>query len=257
MLNSITAAFLGILEGFTEFLPISSTAHLILFSTIMNISQNSAVKSFEIVIQVGAILAVVFLYWKDLVKTEIIKRLMVAFLPTGFLGFIFYKIIKSYFFGNAYIMLGAMFLGGLIMILFERNHSEAQDEGGSVTDLSYWKCFVLGIFQSISMIPGVSRSAATIIGGLWMKIKRKTMVEFSFLLAVPTMVAASGYDILKNLDTFSGADWKNLSVGLIFSFATAIVSIRFLLSYIRKHNFIGFGIYRMILAVVLGLFLLH
>ncbi len=252
MLALLHAGILGIVEGFTEFLPISSTAHLILASNILKIAQTDYQKSFEIIIQLGAILAVIFLYWRSFLNLEILKRIIVAFIPTGIVGLTFYKIVKTYFLGNTSIVLWSLALGGLCLIIFERFFKEKKEEI-DVTAISYLQCIKIGFFQSIAIIPGVSRSAATILGGLSLGIPRKTIVEFSFLLAVPTMLAATGLDLLKNASSFNGSQFQFLTIGFILAFITAIISIRFLLNFIKNKNFTWFGVYRIVLV---GLFLI-
>ncbi len=246
----IHALALGIVEGLTEFLPVSSTGHLILVGQLLNIPPTDFLKSFEIVIQLGAILSVVVLYWRSFLNIEIIKKLIVGFIPTGVIGLIFYKILKTYLLGNSYIVVTALLLGGLTLIAFEYWHTPVDTEETSVTDISYRQSFIVGLFQSIAIIPGVSRSAATIVGGLLLGIPRSTIVEFSFLLAVPTMVAATGLDILKNVSLFNTSDAGLLAVGFITSFVVALASIKFLLGYVRTHTFIPFGVYRVVVALL-------
>ncbi|MFA7319244.1 MAG: undecaprenyl-diphosphate phosphatase [Parcubacteria group bacterium] len=251
MLDIFHAVIMGIVEGFTEFLPISSTAHLILTANLLKIPQTDYVKSFEIIIQLGAIMAVVLLYWKKFIDLDFLKKLAVAFIPTGILGLLFYKIVKNYLLGNIAIVLWSLAVGGLILILFEK-YSSKKDvlEDWDIKDITYKQCLFLGLFQSISMIPGVSRSAATIIGGLSLGIPKKTIVEFSFLLAVPTMAAATGLDLLKNASLFSVSQIDSLAIGFLTSFIMAILSIRWLLNYIRKNSFTAFGVYRIALAIL-------
>ena len=256
MLTFFHTIILGIVEGFTEFLPISSTAHLILTAKLLQIPETNYVKSFEIIIQLGAILAVVFLYWKKFLDLEVLKKLVVAFLPTGVLGLVFYKIIKNYLLGNIPVVLTSLAVGGLILILFEKYFSHPNENATwDVKNISYKHCLYLGLFQSIAMIPGVSRSAATIIGGRAIGIPKRAIVEFSFLLAVPTMAAATGLDLLKNAGSFSSSQFGSLSIGFIVSFLMAIVSIRWLLDYVKRHDFTAFGVYRIAL-VILFLFLI-
>ena len=249
----LDSVILGVIEGLSEFLPISSTGHLILTSAILKLQQTEFLKSFEIAIQVGAILAVVVLYWRILlVNFEILRRIGVAFLPTAFLGLIFYRLIKQYLLGNRMVVLWAMFLGGIFLIGFELLRKKKKNEGAG-EDLSlipYKQCFIIGLFQSIAMIPGVSRAAATIIGGMSLGMKRKTIVEFSFLLAVPTMIAATGLDLLKSAPHFLAGEFYCLGTGFVVSFIAAIFSIRFLLNFIKEHTFIPFGIYRIALAIL-------
>jgi len=272
---------LGIIEGITEFLPISSTGHLILASKILSIGQSDFVKSFEIIIQLGAISSVIVLYWKTLWDIKTIKKLIVGFIPTGIIGFLFYKIIKTYLMESYSIILWSLLVGGILLIVFElwnknsiknvaknsektAKSTESTKEstelaitiksGSEISNITYRQSFLVGIFQSIAIIPGVSRSASTIIGGLLLGLQRKTIVEFSFLLAVPTMIVASGYDIFKNASSFSMDQFGILIIGFITSFIVAILAIKFFLKFIGTHTFIPFGIYRIIIAIIFGIF---
>lgn len=250
------AAILAIVEGLTEFLPVSSTGHLILASSLLHLPDTAFLKSFEIIIQSGAIAAVVVLYWKSFFDFEIVKRLIVAFIPTAVIGFFAYSIVKTYFLGNEQLVVWALLLGGIALIAFEYFHAEHEDAADSLAAVTYPQSVLIGLFQAIAMIPGVSRSGATIIGGLAIGLKRKTIVEFSFLLAVPTMAAATGYDLLKNFESFSVDQTGVLAVGFIASFAVALASIVFLLRFVQNHTFISFGIYRIIIAGLFWLFIL-
>jgi undecaprenyl-diphosphatase len=245
------SALLGIIEGITEFLPISSTGHLILANEIFGIPQTDFTKSFEIIIQLGAILSVVFLYWKTLWNLEIMKKLAAAFIPTGIIGFLAYKIVKTYLLGNETVVLWSLFFGGLALIIFEYRHKENGSSIQNIGEISYRQAVMIGFCQSLAIIPGVSRSAATILGGLSLGLKRSVIVEFSFLLAVPTMLAASGLDLVKNYSTlFSPENFWLLAVGFIVSFVVALGSVKFLLRHIQKHNFIPFGVYRIAAALL-------
>jgi undecaprenyl-diphosphatase len=253
-MSALVAGILGVVEGITEFLPISSTGHLVLASALFHVQQSEFQKSFEIIIQLGAILAVVVLYWRAFLNLEILKRIIVAFIPTGIIGLALYKVVKTYLLGNSAIVLWALFLGGVALIVFELWHKNRSavsiDDISSVEHISYKQSLLIGLFQSIAIIPGVSRSAATIVGGLLLGLKRTTIVEFSFLLAVPTMLAVSGLDLVKNASSFSMDDTFILAIGFITAFIVAILAIKFLLRYIRTHTFIPFGIYRIVAAVV-------
>ncbi|MEK7651704.1 MAG: undecaprenyl-diphosphate phosphatase [Patescibacteria group bacterium] len=253
-MSYIHATILGIIEGLTEFLPISSTAHLILASDLMNLVQSEFNKSFEIIIQMGAIFSVVFLYYKDIFKWAMIKKLFVAFVPTAIIGLLLYKFIKGYLIGNTVVVLWALAIGGLLLIIFERVFAKKiaanESESMGLSEITYKQSFIVGLFQSIAVIPGVSRSAATIIGGMLWGVKRKVIVEFSFLLAVPTMVAATALDIYKNMGAFTNSDWKVLSLGLVVSFVTAVLAIKFFIAYIQKNTFSAFGWYRILLVIV-------
>ncbi|MEK7377085.1 MAG: undecaprenyl-diphosphatase UppP [Candidatus Margulisiibacteriota bacterium] len=252
------SALLGIIEGITEFLPISSTAHLVLAAKVMNIAQTDFVKTFEIVIQFGAILSVVVLYWRRfLLDIESLKRILAAFLPTAVLGFFFYKIVKTYLIDNLTIIVWALLLGGIFLILFELFHREKETAHEDISTIPYSKCVAIGLFQSIAVFPGVSRSAATIIGGLMLNLKRSTIVEFSFLLAVPTMLAASVLDIIKSAPSFNSGQFHLLATGFIISFVAALLSIKALLAFTKKHTFISFGVYRIVIALIFMSFILR
>jgi undecaprenyl-diphosphatase len=251
MINMLHVLIFGIVEGITEFLPISSTGHLMLTAKILQISQSEFIKSFEIAIQLGAILSVVVLYWPRLIRgREIWKRLLVAFLPAALIGALLYKTIKKYLLASNDVVLWSLFLGGIFLIVFELIHRENKDAHDELSAISYPQALVIGLFQTVAMIPGVSRAAATIIGGLVAGLKRKTIVEFSFLLAIPTMLAATAFDLLKSANVFKPEQFVSLGVGFLVSFAVAIVAIKFLLAFIKRHNFISFGVYRIIIALV-------
>ena len=250
-MDLLSAAILGTVEGISEFLPISSTGHLILTAHLMRLAQSNFLKSFEIAIQLGAILAVVALYWRRLAMNfKTLKRILTAFIPTAIIGLIFHKVIKNVFFNNNHIILWSLLLGGIFLVIFELLHHEKKEAIEEIPSMSYTQAFIIGIFQSIAIIPGVSRAAATIIGGLILGLKRKTIVEFSFLLAVPTMGAATALDLIKSAGTFKPGDFLSLTLGFLVSFIVALSSIKFLLGFIKKHNFILFGIYRIILALL-------
>lgn len=245
------AIVLGIVEGVSEFLPVSSTGHLILTSTLLGLEPTAFLKSFEIAIQVGAILSVVVLYSKDLLRSwEVMKRVFVAFVPTVLTGVSLYRIVKDYWLGSDALVLWSLFLGGVSLIVFEWWYSKRSHSIENIEEISYKKAFVIGMFQSIALIPGVSRAAATIVGGLIMGLKRKLIVEFSFLLAVPTMLAATGYDLMKSGGAFSWQEISVLLAGFICSFIVSLLSIKFLLRFIQTHTFIPFGVYRIAIALL-------
>jgi len=249
-MNLLDALLLGIVEGITEFLPVSSTGHLILSGRLLGLSQTEFLKSFDIAIQLGAILAVVLLYWRKLlVDFRMFSKITAAFIPTAILGLVFYKIIKRFLLSSEGVVLWALFLGGIFIILFEIFYKEKKDAPEDVSEISYRQAFLIGVFQSVAMIPGVSRAAATIFGGLALGLRRKTIVEFSFLLAVPTMLAATGLDLMKSAGSFSRGDFVFLGAGFLTSFLVAILGIKFLLYFIKNNNFIPFGIYRIALAL--------
>lgn len=247
-MNIFQVIILSIIEGVTEFLPISSTGHLILASNLLKIPQNEFVKSFEIIIQLGAILSVVAIYSQTLRKnTKLWKTLLVAFLPSGIFGFTLYKLIKHYLIGNSFVVIISLLIGGVILILFEKYFSHKK-KIGTVEHLSIRDAIVIGLFQTISMIPGVSRAAATIIGGMVVGFDRKTAVEFSFLLAIPTMAAATGLDLLKSGFSFTGQEFLLLGIGFIGAFITAWLAVKYFLRYVQNHTMAPFGWYRIIVA---------
>ena len=257
-MDLIQSIILGVVEGITEFLPISSTGHLILTSNLLRIPNSEFLKSFEIAIQSGAILSVIALYWKKiLADTELGKRVLVAFIPTAIIGFLLYRLIKQYLLGNPEVVLAALLLGGIALIgvemLFKRKASETKSESKQIT---YKKAAIIGLFQSIAVIPGVSRSASTIVGGMLLGLPRTTATEFSFLLAVPTMLAATALDLKSSSFSFSQNEWLMLGVGFTTSFIVALAAIKWLLKYVQKHNFIPFGIYRIVLALLYSLIIL-
>lgn len=286
-MEMIQIIILSIVEGVTEFLPVSSTGHLILTAKLLNIPQTDFVKSFEIIIQSGAILAVVALFGKKLVSdTDLLKKTAAAFIPTGIIGFLLYKPIKNMLIGNEIVTIASLFLGGIAIIgleiYFKRKEiviarnpdltevmkqsldssrarmtirdrraasNTARDDKRGVLTLSYKNAFLIGLFQSISVIPGVSRAAATIFGGMLTGLNRKAAVEFSFMLAIPTMAATTGYDLLKNASSFNSSQFFNLGLGLAFSFIFALLAVKWLLRFVQTNTFIPFGVYRIIIAI--------
>ena len=255
-MNYLDSIILGIIEGLSEFLPISSTGHMILAADLLHIPDSAFLKSFEIIIQLGAILAVVVLYWRTLfTKWETMKRLAVAFVPTGLIALVLYKHVKALL-GSPMVVVASLFIGGVILILFEKRHVAPEEGSDDFSTMPYSTAAKIGLFQALSIVPGVSRSGATIVGGMLLGMKRAAIVEFSFLLAVPTMVVATGYDLLKNASSFSLGDAHLLLIGFVVSFLVALVAIRFFLRFVRAHSFTSFGVYRIVVAVLFFLFVL-
>ncbi|MBP7215860.1 MAG: undecaprenyl-diphosphatase UppP [Candidatus Omnitrophica bacterium] len=255
-MNFLHALIFGIVEGITEFLPISSTGHLMLTAKALGLAQTEFLKSFEIAIQLGAILAVVVLYRKKFLQgLQIWKTILVAFLPTAVIGFVLYKILKQYLLSNHSIVIWSLFIGGILLIIFELLYKEKKHCCDSIEAVSFRQAFFIGLFQSLAIIPGVSRAAATIIGGLTLGLKRKTIVEFSFLLAVPTMLAATIFDLSRSAHDFSVLQFSSLAIGFGVSFLVALTAIALLLRFIKNHSFILFGIYRIAIAVLCWFFL--
>jgi undecaprenyl-diphosphatase len=242
------AVIIGVVEGVTEFLPVSSTAHMILAARVLDLEQSEFLKSFEIIIQLGAILSVVVLYWKKFFDLEVIKKLVVAFIPTGVVGLTLYKLIKGYLLGNMAAILWTLLIGGIALIAFEKFRQQNEGEV-DFREITYRKALLIGLFQSIAILPGVSRSAATIVGGALIGISKRTIVEFSFMLAVPTMLAATVLELLKSQAALSG-NFVTLGIGFVVSFVTAIIAIKSFLSFLKKRDFKAFGWYRIVLAVV-------
>lgn len=263
------AAILGIIEGLTEFLPVSSTGHMILASALMEI-KGDFVKTFEIAIQLGAIAAVFALYVRRFLKEpRLYFILAVAFIPTGIAGLAVYKYIKALLFNPVSVSV-ALIAGGVVLLFFDRliarrhalqpahdhgstKHQNRRPETGHTTGdvgITPKTAFVIGIFQTLSLVPGVSRAAATIGGGLVMGLNRVRAVEFSFLLAVPTMVVATAYDLFKQRETLNAAHLDLLAIGAVVAFAFALLAVRFFVGFISKRGFFVFGVYRIIAGVI-------
>jgi len=253
-LTILESIILGVVEGLSEFLPISSTGHLILASALLKIKQTDAHKVFEVTIQSGAILAVVYIYRKQLAsRSDLLLKVCAAFLPTGVLGYLLYKTVKSFF--QPSMVSYMLIAGGIAFLAIERHLKNRSSAGEGLQDISYGKALLIGIIQSLSMIPGVSRSGATIMGGLLVGMDRKAAAEFSFLLAIPTMLAATAFDIYKNFGIFSFGDWQNILAGFVTSFIFAVIGIKALLKFITGHTFVPFAIYRIAAGVLFLLFL--
>jgi undecaprenyl-diphosphatase len=254
------AVLLSIVEGVTEFLPVSSTGHLVVISELLGIHPTRFTTSFEIFIQLGAILAVGVLYGRTLLRERAVwLRVAAAFVPTAVVGLAFYKFIKETLLTDPRVTVWALGVGGVALILFEWWYARRPEEThfGSVSQLSWQKTAAVGLFQSLSVVPGVSRAAATIIGGLVMGWNRKAAVEFSFLLAVPTMLAASGLDLLKSGASFSRNEFILLTVGFVSSFFVAYVVVKWFVRFIQTHTFVPFGVYRILFAIFLWIMLLR
>ena len=247
----IDAIILGVVEGLTEFLPISSTGHLIVVSSFLGLEQTNAHKTFEVAIQLGSILAVLFLFAKRLLVDKILwVKIIIAFLPTAIFGFLFYKTIKSLFGMESVAIM--LIIGGFIFLIveyFRRNHDDSKDK--TINDLSIKEALTIGLFQSLSMVPGTSRSGATMIGGLFAGLSRKSAAEFSFLLAIPTMFVATFYDLYKNRNEMIIDDYSLLAVGFVTAFVVAFFTVKAVMNFLTTHTFIVFGIYRIIFGILL------
>jgi undecaprenyl-diphosphatase len=259
-MSTIQSIILSIVEGLTEFLPISSTGHMILVSKLMGISEGEFTKTFEIFIQLGAIFAIVILYSRRfLFNFKIYWKLLIAFIPTAVVGLVMYKIIKTYLF-NPYVVSLSLVLGGIFLILFDRIKIKSVSDEIPLEDIPVKKAFWIGSIQCISMIPGVSRAAATIIGGMFNGLTKKRAAEFSFLLAIPTMFAATTYDlyhdIYKSHIHFMAPEIKLLILGFIIAFITAWIAVIIFLKLLDRYGFKQFGIYRIIIGTVFLAFML-
>ena len=247
------ALILGVLEGMTEFLPVSSTGHLILAGQLLGFNNDKA-KVFMIAIQLAAILAVVWEYRARLghvavtLHTEATSRrlainLMAGFLPAAILGFLFYKQIKTYLF-NPIVVASALVIGGILILWAERRRHVVSTQ--TLDDIHWQRALAIGFAQALAMIPGTSRSGATIIGGLFLGLSRKAAAEFSFFLAIPTMLAATAYDFLKNWRLFDASDLPLFLVGGMAAFVSALIAVRTLIKFVSKHDYTVFAWYRIV-----------
>ena len=241
------AIILAIVEGITEFLPVSSTGHMIIASSFMGISHLEFTKMFTVNIQFGAILSVLVLYWKRFFQsTDFYFKLFIAFLPAAVIGFLLNDFIDALL-ENVVVVAVSLLVGGIILIFIDKIANNTTRD----REISYFDALKIGFFQCIAMIPGVSRSASTIIGGMLQGLSRKQAAEFSFFLAVPTMAAAGGYKLLKTYDTIQAADIKVLLIGNLVAFVVAMLAIKFFISFLTKYGFKVFGYYRIILGLIL------
>ncbi|MCO5234875.1 MAG: undecaprenyl-diphosphate phosphatase [Chitinophagaceae bacterium] len=263
-MSIIQAIIIAIIEGITEFLPVSSTGHMIIASSLMGISGDDFTKIFEIAIQLGAILSVVVLYWRkffDFAKWQFYVKLLIAVIPALLLGKLFSDAIDDLLESPTTVAV-ALLAGGIVLLFIDRlfkSHTVAEEK-----DISYGSAFIIGVWQCLAMIPGVSRSASSIIGGMQQKLTRTLAAEFSFYLAVPTMLAATAYKLFLKKYPASGGEIRGYElvfnsssntaafiVGNIVAFIVAILAIKFFISYLQKHGFKLFGIYRIIVGVLL------
>ncbi len=243
---------LGIIEGFTEFLPISSTGHLIVASEFLGIEQTAVTKAYEVIIQFAAILAVIFNY-KDkfsIKKINLWTKVFAAFIPIGAVGFIFSDQIKALFSIN---IVAVMFIvGGVIFLIVEKYFiDEEKVKIDDIEQITLKQSMIIGFAQIFALVPGTSRAGSTIIGALLVGLSRKASAEFSFLLAFPVMSAVTAYDLLKHYKEFSDANLLTLGIGFVVSFFVAYLTIKLFLKFLEKFTFVSFGIYRIIFGVSL------
>ncbi len=251
-MDILQAMVLGIVEGATEFLPISSTGHLIVASQWLNIHATETNKAFDVIIQLGAILATVVNYRDKfaLKYIELWKKVILAFLPIAMVGFLFHQQIKALF--SVPVVAVMFIIGGVIFLLAERFYKHALVHESQLEAITYKQAFWIGIAQLFAVIPGASRAGSSIIGALLVGVSRKTSAEFSFLLALPVLSAAGGFDLLKHYRDFNHQDILALVVGFLVAFLVALLTMRLFIRFLQHFTFVGFGIYR----ILLGIFLL-
>ncbi|HED12982.1 MAG TPA: undecaprenyl-diphosphate phosphatase [Gammaproteobacteria bacterium] len=249
------AAILGIIEGLTEFLPVSSTGHLIVVSQWLGVAQTDNNKAFEVIIQLAAILAVVANY-KDKLRLEYFPlwlKLAVAFVPVGVVGLLFHRQIKALF--SVQVVAVMFIVGGIVFLIIEYLQRDRIAEVSEVEQVSYRQALWIGVAQGFALIPGTSRAGSTIVGALLVGLSRRASAEFSFLLAVPVMLAASGFDLLKHYREFSSTDLGSLMIGFVVSFVVAYFVMKLFIRFLEKFTFVTFGIYRILFgALLLALF---
>ncbi len=266
IIEILKVIFLGIVEGITEWLPISSTGHMLLVDEFITLNMPEDFKEmFFVVIQLGAIIAVVVMFWKKMwpfqfkdklqpkVNMDIINmwlKVVVACIPSAVLGLLLDDILEEYF-GNAITISIMLIVYGIAFILIENWNKKRTPKIQALDDISYKTAFFIGLFQVLSMIPGTSRSGATIIGALLLGVSRTAAAEFTFFLAVPTMVGASLLKLVKFGFDFTGAEILTLVIGMVVAFAVSVLCIKFLMSFIKKHDFKVFGWYRIVLGIII------
>lgn len=270
-MNTIEAILIAIVEGLTEFLPVSSTGHMIITQNLLGVESTDFVKAFTVIIQFGAILSVVCLYWKRffrlnpgkvtdlksfLYKFDFYWKLLVAFIPAAIFGLLFSDLIDSML-ESVWIVAIMLVVGGIFMLFVDKifNHPDPQDR------MTEKRAFIIGLFQCIAMIPGVSRSMATIVGGMAQRLSRKAAAEFSFFLAVPTMFAATAYKMLKLFLEPNGTEVLRENIGVLIignvvAFVVALLAIKFFISFVTKYGFKAFGYYRIIVGGIILVMLL-
>lgn len=253
-MDTLQTIIISIVEGLTEFLPVSSTGHMIITEKLLNITETDFIKVFTVAIQLGAILAVVVLYWKKFLNFknwQFYAKIAAGVVPALVLGFLFSKKIDALLESSTTVAV-SLLVGGIILVFIDsvfKNPTVDKEE-----DISFFKAVMIGIWQCIAMVPGVSRSAASIIGGMQQKLTRSAAAEFSFFLAVPTMLAATGYKLLKyykDSGGFSSTEIKQLAVGNVVAFVVAMLAIKFFIGFLKKHGFKVWGYYRIIVGIAL------
>lgn len=246
-MTTFQAIIIAIVEGITEFLPVSSTGHMIITQELLGMKIDEFVKAFTVNIQFGAILSVVVLYWKRFFQTlEFYYKLFLAFIPAAVLGLLLSDYIDMML-ESVFVVALMLVLGGIVLLFVDKWFNKPADD----QTIKYPTAFKIGLFQCIAMIPGVSRSAATIVGGMSQKLDRKTAAEFSFFLAVPTMFAAAGYKLLQNYKNITADNIDTLIIGNVVAFIVAMVAIKFFISFLTKYGFKVFGYYRIVVGLAI------
>ncbi|MEH3157868.1 MAG: undecaprenyl-diphosphate phosphatase [Sphingomonas taxi] len=257
-MDLLTVILLGIVEGVTEFLPVSSTGHLILAGTLLGV-QDHATATFDIVIQLGAILAVIVLYWRRFWAVAVglfarqprawafVRNIALGFLPAAAIGVVVYKAVKALL-ESPTVVAVALIVGGIAILVIERLVKQARID--SVEAMPWTTALGVGFIQCLSMIPGVSRSGATIMGALSLGVERRAAAEFSFFLAIPTMLAASAYDLMKSGAALGQGEWLSIAIGFVVSFVVALVVIRWFVGIVSRHGFAPFAWYRIVVGAV-------
>ena len=250
-MDILQAIIIGIIEGFTEFLPISSTGHMIVVSQFLGIEQSAVVKAYEVIIQFAAILAVMLLYREkiNLKEIDLWSKIIAAFLPLAMIGFLLKDWVKEIF--NVETVAWMFIVGGIIFIVVEYFHKDTEKRSQDLEEVTWSQAMSIGFGQVLSLVPGTSRAGSTIIAGMLSGVSRKASTEFSFLLAIPVMMAVSGYDLLKHYKDFIGADLTAFAVGFVVAFVVAYITIKMFIVFLQRFTFVAFGIYRIIFGVIL------
>jgi len=250
-MDILQAIIIGIIEGFTEFLPISSTGHMIVASEFLGIDQSAVVKAYEVIIQFAAILAVMLLYRDkiNLNEIELWKKIVAAFFPLAIVGFILKDWIKEIFVVETVAWM--FIIGGIIFIIVEQFHKDEEKPSQDIEQITWKQAMTIGFGQILSLVPGTSRAGSTIIAGMLSGVSRKASTEFSFLLAIPVMMAVSGYDLLKHYKDFMGADLMAFAIGFVVAFVVAYLTIKLFIVFLQRFTFVAFGIYRIIFGIIL------
>lgn len=253
----LTILAFAVIEGLTEFLPVSSTAHLLILSGLLGIAQTPQHIAFEISIQCGAILAALVLERRSLLSQRILLLTLAAFIPTAIIGFLLHDVVTTLFMGTLSIVLLALFIGGVVLILFSFIEAKIHVSTPTVERMSLRQAVLIGISQALALIPGVSRSAATVVTAQSLGLSRTAAVEFSFLLAIPTMGAATALDLFTSADVLRASDFVTIGLGAVLSFVVALGAMKWFLGYVRSHSLAVFGVYRIVFSVLILGWLLY